>query len=506
MGGCGGVVAVRTAINGGWVVGHANGGHRLIRNGVVVYEDNKIIFVGPRFDGTVDREIDARDKLVAPGFIDTHIHYGHRASHRLISDTGRPLFFGQPFLEVTVPRRGKKVAGDARWLGHGESTSEGALDLNATYTVVELIRGGVTTFAELGAQVMVQDALLEQVKRFGARAYLSPGYDSGHWVGDEQGRLERIHDEQRGITGFKVATEWIKQHDGSVGGRIRGILVPRRVWTTTIDLLKKTVTVADETGLPMATHAAFSIIEFHEIVAQYTMTPIELLDSIGMLRPTLAIGHCNFISDNPNMNYAVKNDLKLLGQTGTSISHCAINIARRGRALDSWKSYVDAGVNISLGSDTYPRDMIMNMRTASYMGKIASGSYFAATAGEVFTAATLGGARSLGRDDLGKLAPGALADIIIIDLSGRGTFRYGPVRDPIKSLVECGVGDDVETVIIDGKTVMENREIPGMDMSALLEEAQASGERVWASLPDWDPLERTADNACPYCYPLIGGH
>jgi cytosine/adenosine deaminase-related metal-dependent hydrolase len=81
MGGCGGVVAVRTAINGGWVVGHANGGHRLIRNGVVVYEDNKIIFVGPRFDGTVDREIDARDKLVAPGFIDTHIHYGHRASH-----------------------------------------------------------------------------------------------------------------------------------------------------------------------------------------------------------------------------------------------------------------------------------------------------------------------------------------------------------------------------------------------------------------------------------------
>jgi cytosine/adenosine deaminase-related metal-dependent hydrolase len=150
--------------------------------------------------------------------------------------------------------------------------------------------------------------------------------------------------------------------------------------------------------------------------------------------------------------------------------------------------------------------MIMNMRTASYMGKIASGSYLAATAGEVFTAATLGGARSLGRDDLGKLAPGALADIIIIDLSGRGTFRYGPVRDPIKSLVECGVGDDVETVIIDGKTVMENREIPGMDMGALLEEAQASGERVWASLPDWDPLERTADNACPYCYPLIAGH
>jgi 5-methylthioadenosine/S-adenosylhomocysteine deaminase len=65
------------------------------------------------------------------------------------------------------------------------------------------------------------------------------------------------------------------------------------------------------------------------------------------------------------------------------------------------------------------------------------------------------------------------------------------------------VGDDVETVIIDGKVVMENREIPGIDMGMLLQEAQASGERVWASLPDWDPLERTADAACPYSYPLF---
>lgn len=497
---------MRTAIKAGWVVGYDNGTHQLIRNGVVVYEDNKIIFVGQRFDGRVDRAIDAGGRLVAPGFIDTHIHYGHRASHRLISDTGRPLFYGQPFLEVTVPRRGKKVAGDARWLAHGESTAEGALDLNATYTVAELIRGGVTTFVELGAQVSVQDALLEQVKRFGARAYLSPGYDSGHWVCDEQGRLERINDEARGISGFKLATEWIKQHDGSQSGRIRGILVPRRVWTTTLDILKKTVAVADETGLPMATHAAFSVIEFHEIVAQYGMTPIELMDSLGMLRPTLAIGHCNFISDNPNMNYAVKNDLKLLGQAGTSVSHCAINIARRGRVLDSWKKYVDAGANIALGSDTYPRDMIMNMRTASYAGKIASQTFFAATAGEVFSAATLGGARSLGRDDIGRLAPGALADIIIIDITGRGTFRYGPVLDPIKSLVECGVGDDVDTVIIDGKTVMEDRQIPGLDIADLLKQAQASGERVWASLPDWDPLGRTAEQACPYCFPLLRKH
>ena len=160
--------------------------------------------------------------------------------------------------------------------------------------------------------------------------------------------------------------------------------MPRRVQTTTLDLLKRTVEVANQTGLPIATHAAFSIIEFHEIVAQYAMTPVELLDSIGMLRPTLAIGHCNFISDNANMNYPAKRDLELLGRSGTSISHCAINIARRARTLDNWKRYAEAGVNIALGSDPYPRDMIMNMRTASYMGKMTSNTYYAATAGEVF--------------------------------------------------------------------------------------------------------------------------
>jgi cytosine/adenosine deaminase-related metal-dependent hydrolase len=173
--------------------------------------------------------------------------------------------------------------------------------------------------------------------------------------------------------------------------------------------------------------------------------------------------------------------------------------------LDNWKKYQEAGVNMSIGSDTYPRDMVMNMRTASYLGKIMSNSYFAATAGEVFSAATLGGAISVGRVDLGRLAPGALADIIIIDLSGRNTLRYGPVRDPIKSLVECGVGDDVDTVIVNGKTVMESGAIAGVNLDELQAAAQAAGEAVWDSLPEWDPLGRAAHEACPWSYPREEG-
>lgn len=232
------------------------------------------------------------------------------------------------------------------------------------------------------------------------------------------------------------------------------------------------------------------------------MTPIELMDSVGLLGPEVTIGHGNLVADNPQMNYSGGRDLELMGKAGVSISHCPVNIARRARCLNSWERYRKAGINIALGTDTYPRDMIMQMRMASYFGKVASQNLFAASAAEVFQAATLGGARALGRDDVGRLAPGAKADILIIDLSGRDTLRYGPVRDPIKSLVECGIGDDVETVIVDGVVRMEGRRIPGVDLAALRREAQEAGEEVWERVQEWDPLERTADQMSPWSFPL----
>lgn len=89
---------MRTKLAATWIVAHEKGSHVLIRDGEVVFEGNRILHVGKGFDGQVDRTIDAAGKLVAPGFIDTHVHSGHRASHRLITDTGRPMYYGQPFL------------------------------------------------------------------------------------------------------------------------------------------------------------------------------------------------------------------------------------------------------------------------------------------------------------------------------------------------------------------------------------------------------------------------
>jgi cytosine/adenosine deaminase-related metal-dependent hydrolase len=238
----------------------------------------------------------------------------------------------------------------------------------------------------------MQDAMLVQVERLGIRAYLGPGFYCGEWQADADGRLVRDLDDAMGERTFRAAIEFISRVDRSCDGRVRGILVPRSVEACTPELLRRAREKADQLDLPMATHAAYSVLEFYDVMQRYHRTPIEILDSVGMLRPTLNIGHGNFIADNPNLNYSGGRDLELMGKAGATVSHCPINIVRRGRTLDTWERYRKAGVNMALGTDTYPRDMIMNMRTASYLGKVTSRNLRTTPAGEVFEAATLGAA------------------------------------------------------------------------------------------------------------------
>jgi len=492
---------MRTRITCGWLVAHAAGYHTLWRNAELVYEGNAVLFVGERFEGAVDREIDARDKLVAPGFIDTHVHSGHRASHRLISDIGRGDYFGQPFLEISVAREGTRVGGDPRYVRPDDNSVMDELLLNARWTVAELLRNGITTFVEFGSQLRVQQALLQVVGELGIRAYLGPGFDSGRWIGGDGGKLVRVIDEASGEREFALALEFIDRHQGAHEDRVRGILVPREIETCTVALMRKAAQVAQERDLPAAIHAAYNIHEVFDIIREHQMTSIELLRDVGLMSDKLNIGHGNFTCDNPLMNYSGSHDLEIMGSHHCSISHCPVNVARRGRFLDNWESYRKAGVNVALGTDTYPRDMILQMRNASYMGKIASGNLKAATAAHVFEGATLNGARSVGRDDLGRLQPGAKADIVVIGLTGSDTLRMGPVRDPIKSLIDCGIGDDVDTVIVDGVVRMENGRIPGIDFAELRAQAQAAGERVWSGWQNWDPLGRTADEMSPFSFP-----
>ncbi|HEY8693214.1 MAG TPA: chlorohydrolase family protein, partial [Chloroflexota bacterium] len=430
---------MRTLIQGGWVIGYAAGGHRLYRDGVVVIEDDLILSVGRGYDGPADRTIDAREQIVSPGFIDAHVHSGLRLGHRLIQDAGRQDFFGQPMTHYTMARAGTTIPYEAE-------------ELSARYTIAELLRNGTTTFLELGGLYFkptgeMQSGLDQQVEatgRLGLRGYLGPGFQSARRVADSEGRLNFVWDEAHGREELAAAREWLLRNDGRFDGRVRGLIAPEGMDDVSLELYRETRALANELHLPITTHAAYNVIEFQQTVLRYRMTPIEVLHAAGLLGPDLVIGHCNFVAENRLTNYAGGRDLELLAESGATVSHCPINLMRRGRSLDNWDRYRKAGVRMALGTDTWPRDMIMQMRSASYMAKVLTGSYLAAPASDVFTAATVGGADALGRPDLGRLAPGAKADVLIINTPG---LRWGAVHDPVKHLVDCGIGDDVDTVM-----------------------------------------------------------
>lgn len=495
---------MRTLIKGGWVVGHEKGGHTLIRDGVVVFEGNTIRYVGKRFDGTADRTIDASKMLVSPGFIDTHVHAGHRALHRLFSDTGRPDFYGQPFLEVAVAREGRAVGMADRIDQATGLTPAERRNVEAEFTVAELLRNGITTFVEFGSLLPMQADLLRHVDALGIRAYLAGSIESGSWGVDASGHPFWKWDDASGRRQLEEALAFIKRADGSAEGRVKGIIVPGKVEGNSADLLRAAAKAAKELALPLAIHASYNIHEFYHIVRTHRMTPVEFLDSLGFLElgPKLNLGHCNFVGENALMNYPGANDVELIGRHGCTVSHCPVNLARRARFLDSWQKYRKAGINVALGTDTYPRDMVMQMRAASYFGKVISKSLFAATAQEVFNASTLAGAASLGRPDLGRLEAGAKADIVLVNLGIENAFRQVPMRDPIKALVECGLGDDVDTVIVDGVARVEKGRIPGLDVPALFRKVQTIADAMWDALPEWDPLHRTADEMGPFSFPV----
>jgi cytosine/adenosine deaminase-related metal-dependent hydrolase len=128
--------------------------------------------------------------------------------------------------------------------------------------------------------------------------------------------------------------------------------------------------------------------------------------------------------------------------------------------LESFEKHVRKGVNIGLGTDTVPQDMLMVMRWAASLCKIAERNVNTGKAADVFNAATLAGAKALGRNDIGRLAPGAKADFLIIKVDN---LRTGPLEDPLRNLVNCATSSDIESVWVGGRKTVENGKVIGID-------------------------------------------
>jgi cytosine/adenosine deaminase-related metal-dependent hydrolase len=474
-----------TAIQASHIIAYDGEQHRHLQNGVVVYEGNTITHVGQTYDGPIDATIDAMGKVVTPGFINTHAHLaGSPLDKSFIEDRGNPQFYMSGLFEFLPARGGAMTSDDAR----------ACVD----FSLVELLRSGTTTILEMGGQ---SDYVAAQAGHLGLRAYVGPMYRSGRWYTPDGKRVVYEWDETAGRDGLRRAVECIERNQGSYNDRIRGFLSPSQVDTCTAGLLQETQRLAEQLDVPVQIHVSQSVNEFQEMLQRNGSTPIAWLRDLGVLSPRVLLGHAIIIGGSSWTNYP-PGDVSIIAEHGCSVAHAPWVFARRGIAMESFQRYLDAGITMTLGTDTCPQNMMQAMRWAAVISKIMDRNTEVATARDVFNTATLGGATALGRDDLGRIAPGAKADLLIFDGE---TLNMAPLRDPVKNLVYYAEMEDLHTVIIDGRTVVEQGRVLAADQLEVARRLQQAGEQMWPRMAqhDWDG--RDVDQLSPLTFPRWAG-
>ena len=217
-----------------------------------------------------------------------------------------------------------------------------------------------------------------------------------------------------------------------------------------------------------------------------------------MLTDRSIIGHAIFLDDHPSTPWHTDRDLALLAETGAAVAHCPTVFARRGITLRDVGRYHRAGVKIGIGTDTFPHNMLDELRLAMYLARTQAGNPRTLTGGTLFTLATAGAADILQRGDIGRLAVGCRADLVLVDVT-HPAMR--PARDPMRSLIYAAGDRAIQAVYVDGCKVVESGRVLRMDYpaaAAALHEAQA---RMTASVPERDWARRSVDQVSPPSFP-----
>jgi cytosine/adenosine deaminase-related metal-dependent hydrolase len=464
-----------TALAARWVVGYRDGRHVLYRDGEVVFERDRVVFVGHGYGGPVARRVDYGAALIGPGFVDLDA----------LSDLDTTIlgFDNQP-----AWRKGRVWPASYLAAGPREMYTADELAWQKRYAFAHLLRNGITTalpiaslfYRAWGETTGEFAAAAAAAQELGLRVYLGPAYRTGGQVVDAAGVIGTTYDEARGLRGLEEAIRFCRDFEGQGGGLVRTMLAPDRIETCTPELLRRSAAAARDLDVPIRLHCCQSRIEYDLVLRQHGMSPPEWLASLGFLSPHALLPHGTFVSGSSRIDRP-GHDLEIIRDGGASLVHCPLVSSRGGNAIESFRSYRALGLTIGLGTDTWPPDMIENMRIGLALCRVVDADPQAARAEHYFDAATVGGACALRRDDLGRLAPGAKADITVFDLAAP---HLGQVIDPIQTLMLAGRGTDFRTVIVDGRAVMQDGIIPGVDWAAYAAQAQRQFDGLVACYPE----------------------
>lgn len=463
-----------------WIIAWDGARHVYRRGGDVAFSGGALVHVGGPFAGVADIVLSGRGRMVIPGLVDLHSHPSTEPSYRGIREEhGAPDMF-----QTGLYERSCAFGADA----------EGQLAA-AEVAYCEVLLSGATTLSDLSRPY---PGWVELMARSGLRGFVAPWFASARWRMESPTVLGFAWDEAAGRREFDVALALIEVAAGHPCGRLGGVVFPAQIETCSPELLRDANAAALERGLPITTHIAQSVTEVLEILKRHGVMPVQYAAELGLLHPAMTLAHCIFIDEHSWLHLRSRRDLALVAEAGATVAHCPLPFARYGAVLEDFGRYRRAGVHIGIGTDTTPQNMIEEMRWALTLCKTSSGDVHGTTLAEVFHAATVGGARALLRDDIGRLAPGCRADLVVVDLTHPGML---PARDPLRSLVFHAADRAVRDVFVDGVQVVAEGRVLTLDHADALGRLVEAQGRMMAGVPGRDYRGRTADAIAPLSLP-----
>lgn len=289
-----------------WIVAwnEAAGRHEYIRGGDVAFRDDRILQVGGRFEGETAQEIDGSSSMVSPGLVNIHSHPSSEAMNKgMLDELGSPRLYMSSLYEFMPLFRP-----DAEGVRHC-----------VRVTLSELMLSGVTTIVDLS---VAHDGWVDVLAESGMRAVAAPMYRSARWLTKNGHVVEYEWDAEAGQAAMKQAMEVVDAAQAHPSGRLSGMIAPSQIDTCTPELIQASHAEAKARGLKMQIHAAQSGVEFQEITRRHGMTPIEWLESLGVLDEHTIIGHGIFLNDHPTVNWPHGEDFKRLVNSGAQVAHC----------------------------------------------------------------------------------------------------------------------------------------------------------------------------------------
>lgn len=430
-----------------------------IPGGSIYIEGPEIKAVGTDLPhASADLVIDARDRVVYPGLVNTHHHLNQVLTRNVPLAQDRALF---DWL-VTLYEVWRHLR-------------PGDLHAAALAGLGELLKTGCTTAADhfYAFPRDSRDLLDEEIQaarelgiRFHpTRGSMSRGRSKGGLPPDElcQDEDEILRDTQRAIE---------KHHDPARFSMVRVGVAPCSPFSVTTELMKESAALARAYGVRLHTHLAETLDEEEYCRRTYGMRPFEYMESTGWVGPDVWYAHGIHFTDD---------EIRRIGAAGAGVAHCPVSNMKLSSGTAKVPQLLAAGAPVGLGVDgsasADSSNLLFELRVAYLLHKHAHGPA-ALTAEDILWLATRGGAAVLGRDDIGSIEPGKAADLFLVDTRQLG--YAGALHDDVGMLVMTGTTQVVDTVIVGGRVVVREGRLVNVDEEAVARRANAVSARLLA--------------------------